>query len=106
MKRRRFLLAGLVLLLVSVLVAGCGGSSKSSEEGDTDASGGAKKKVTLQLKWVTQAQFAGYYAAKAKGYYDEEGLDVNIKIGGPGLRPGQVVPGQQAGFGIDWLPAP
>jgi len=105
MKRRRFLLAGLVLLLVSVLVAGCGGSSKSSEEGDTDASGGAKKKVTLQLKWVTQAQFAGYYAAKAKGYYDEEGLDVNIKIGGPSITPEQVVLGKQAEFGIDWLPS-
>src|SRR4051795_12625143 len=105
MKRRRFLLAGLVLLLVSVLAAGCGGSSKSSEEGDTDASGGAKKKVTLQLKWVTQAQFAGYYAAKAKGYYDEEGLDVNIKIGGPSITPEQVVLGKQAEFGIDWLPS-
>ena len=36
------------------------------------------KKVTLQLKWVTQAQFAGYYAAKEKGYYQKAGLDVNL----------------------------
>ncbi len=100
---RRFLLAALVVL-VSVLVAGCGGSSKSSESGGT-STGGAKKKVTLQLKWVTQAQFAGYYAAKAKGYYDEEGLDVNIKVGGPSITPEQVVLGKQAEFGIDWLPS-
>jgi NitT/TauT family transport system substrate-binding protein len=99
----RFLLAALVVL-VSVLAAGCGGSSKSSE-GDTGEGGGAKKKVTLQLKWVTQAQFAGYYAAKKKGYYDEEGLDVNIKVGGPSITPEQVVLGKQADFGIDWLPS-
>ncbi|MDG2283953.1 MAG: ABC transporter substrate-binding protein, partial [Alphaproteobacteria bacterium] len=36
----------------------------------------AKDAVTLQLKWVTQAQFAGYYVAKDKGFYDEAGLDV------------------------------
>ncbi|MFL6012258.1 MAG: ABC transporter substrate-binding protein, partial [Gaiellaceae bacterium] len=100
---RRFLLAALAVL-VSALVAGCGGSSKSSESGG-ESSGGAKKKVTLQLKWVTQAQFAGYYAAKAKGYYDEEGLDVNIKVGGPSITPEQVVLGKQAQFGIDWLPS-
>jgi NitT/TauT family transport system substrate-binding protein len=98
--KSRFLLAA-VVVLVSVLVAGCGGGSKSSEGGG----GGGKKKVTLQLKWVTQAQFAGYYAAKQKGYYDEEGLDVKIKVGGPSITPEQVVLGKQADFGIDWLPS-
>jgi NitT/TauT family transport system substrate-binding protein len=102
--KRRFLLAALVVL-VGALVAGCGGGSKSSESGGEGESGGAKKKVTLQLKWVTQAQFAGYYAAKKKGYYDEEGLDVNIKVGGPSITPEQVVLGKQAEFGIDWLPS-
>ena len=102
---RRFLLGALVVLM-SVLVAGCGGGgSKSSETGGETEGGGAKKKVTLQLKWVTQAQFAGYYAAKAKGYYDEEGLDVNIKVGGPSITPEQVVLGKQAEFGLDWLPS-
>ena len=59
--KRRFTLVALLLLLVGSLAASCGGSSKSSE-GDTDkgGEGGAKAKVTLQLKWVTQAQFAGY----------------------------------------------
>ncbi len=37
--------------------------------------------VTLQLKWVTQAQFAGYYVAEAQGFYEEEGLNVTIKPG-------------------------
>jgi NitT/TauT family transport system substrate-binding protein len=61
-------------------------------------------KVTLQLKWVTQAQFAGYYAAKEKGYYQKAGLDVNIKVGGPDITPEQVVVAGQADFGLDWLP--
>jgi NitT/TauT family transport system substrate-binding protein len=101
----RFTLAALLVVLVGALAAGCGGSSKSSE-GETDkGEGGAKAKVTLQLKWVTQAQFAGYYAAKAKGYYDDENLDVNLKVGGPSITPEQVVLGKQAEFGIDWLPS-
>ncbi len=103
--RRRFLLAALAVL-VGVLVAGCGGSSKSSGGGEEKDKGeGQHAKVTLQLKWVTQAQFAGYYAAKAKGYYDDENLDVNIKVGGPSITPEQVVLGKQAEFGIDWLPS-
>src|SRR5882757_5758633 len=60
--------------------------------------------VTLQLKWVTQAQFAGYYAALAQGYYKAAGLDVKIKIGGPSITPETVVVGKQAEFGLDWLP--
>jgi len=62
-------------------------------------------KVQLQLKWVTQAQFAGYYAAKAKGLYAAESLDVTIRPGGPDIVPEQVVAGGGAQFGIDWLPS-
>ena len=62
-------------------------------------------KVTLQLKWVTQAQFAGYYAAVAKGYYKAFGLDVNLKVGGPSITPEQVVASGQAQIGVDWLPS-
>src|SRR5213594_1795795 len=65
----------------------------------------AADKVTLQLKWVTQAQFAGYYAAKAKGLYTAERLDVTIRAGGPDIVPEQVVAGGGAQFGIDWLPS-
>jgi NitT/TauT family transport system substrate-binding protein len=61
--------------------------------------------VTLQLKWVTQAQFAGYYVAKAKGYYDAEGLDVTIKPGGPDIAPEQVIAGGGADVIVDWMPA-
>ncbi|WP_370868930.1 ABC transporter substrate-binding protein [Ectorhizobium quercum] len=65
----------------------------------------AADKVTLQLKWVTQAQFAGYYVAKDKGFYEEEGLDVEIKPGGPDIAPAQVIAGGGADVIIDWMPS-
>jgi NitT/TauT family transport system substrate-binding protein len=65
----------------------------------------AADKVTLQLKWVTQAQFAGYYVAKDKGFYTEENLDVEIKPGGPDIAPPQVIAGGGADVIIDWMPS-
>jgi NitT/TauT family transport system substrate-binding protein len=84
-------------LIASVLAAGAlslGGFSAQAAD-----------KVTLQLKWVTQAQFAGYYVAKEKGYYKEAGLDVEIKPGGPDIAPAQVIAGGGADVIIDWMPS-
>ena len=65
----------------------------------------AADEVTLQLKWVTQAQFAGYFVAEAKGFYDEEGLDVTIKPGGPDIAPEQVIAGGGADVITTWMAA-
>jgi len=65
----------------------------------------AADKVTIQLKWVTQAQFGGYFVAQDKGYYQAEGLDVTIKPGGPDIAPPQVIAGGGADVIIDWMPA-
>ena len=65
----------------------------------------AADKLTLQLKWVTQSQFAGYYVAKDKGFYEEAGLDVTIKPGGPDINPSQVIAGGGADVVIDWMPS-
>lgn len=61
--------------------------------------------VTLQLKWVTQAQFAGYYAALENGFYTEENLNVTIKPGGPDVAPPQVIAGGGADVIVEWMPA-
>ncbi|HDZ50976.1 MULTISPECIES: ABC transporter substrate-binding protein [Sulfitobacter] len=61
--------------------------------------------VTLQLKWVTQAQFAGYYVAQDKGFYEEEDLNVTIKPGGPDIAPTQVLAGGGADVAVEWMPA-
>ena len=65
----------------------------------------AADQVTLQLKWVTQAQFAGYFVAKDKGFYTDENLDVTIKPGGPDVAPPQVIAGGGADVIIDWMPS-
>jgi NitT/TauT family transport system substrate-binding protein len=98
--RKRWVVGAVVLLAVALAVtAGLA----------TRASAAPKQakltKVTLQLKWVPQAQFAGYYAASLKGFYKQAGLDVTLKNGGPDIIPEQVVASGQAQFGVDWLPS-
>jgi NitT/TauT family transport system substrate-binding protein len=89
MKRAMFVRAG----LAGLLLVGFGLPVRAAD------------KVTLQLKWVTQAQFAGYYVAKDKGFYTEAGLDVTIKAGGPDIAPPQVIAGGGADIIIDWMPS-
>ena len=101
---------GALLLITAALVGvGCGGDDDESTSTSAAASETSTAQemtdVTLQLKWVTQAQFAGYYAAKEQGYYEKAGLNVELKVGGPDITPEQVVSSGQAEFGIDWLPA-
>ncbi len=100
MKHRKYWVGGIAALATAAAVWAAVGTA-----GATPAKHASKKltKVTLQLKWVTQAQFAGYYAAKALGYYKAAGLDVTIKPGGPDITPETIVAGNQAQFGIDWL---
>ena len=61
--------------------------------------------VTLQLKWVTQAQFAGYFVAQDQGFYEAENLNVTINPGGPDVSPPQVIAGGGADVAIDWMPS-
>jgi NitT/TauT family transport system substrate-binding protein len=97
-KRSWYVLATMLVVATSLVAAGFAMAGGSSQEQSLT-------KVTLQSKWVVQAQFAGYYAAKAKGFYKQAGLDVNIKVGGPDIVNEQVVLGRQAEFGINWFPA-
>src|SRR5438552_1397776 len=82
-----------IMLAVSCSGTGTGGGG-----------GGQLTKVRLQLQWVAQSQFAGYYAALDKGYFKDLGLDVEIKLGGPYIVPQQVVASDAAEFGIAWVP--
>jgi NitT/TauT family transport system substrate-binding protein len=118
----------LALLMLSALIAACGGApaaqpttapaeptaaaeataaptaaAEATAAPTEAAAAAAPAAVTLQLKWVAQAQFAGYYAALEQGFYTDEGLDVTIAPGGPDIVPEQVVASGQAQFGIDWL---
>jgi NitT/TauT family transport system substrate-binding protein len=100
MRKKHWLRAGLLVALAAATAAGALAATAGASHRQAKLT-----KVTLQSKWVTQAQFAGYYEALAKGYYKDAGLDVTIKVGGPDIIPEQVVAGGQAEFGLDWLPS-
>jgi NitT/TauT family transport system substrate-binding protein len=97
--RRKHLIALGLAAAAAIATAGILGTSAGASTHSQKLT-----KVTLQLKWVTQAQFAGYYAAAAQGYYKAAGLDVKIKVGGPNITPETVVIGKGADIGLDWLP--
>src|SRR3989454_9681381 len=84
-------------IVAIMLAVSCSGTG-------TGGGGGQLTKVRLQLQWVAQSQFAGYYAALDKGYFKDLGLDVEIKLGGPDIVPQQVVASDAAEFGIAWVP--
>ncbi|MGN6607062.1 MAG: ABC transporter substrate-binding protein [Jatrophihabitans sp.] len=89
----------------AVLLAAGGLAACSSSGGDSSASGGKLTPVTLQLQWVTQAQFAGYIAALSQGFYKQQGLDVKIVPAGTDTVPQTTVDdGGSADFAIAWVP--
>src|SRR5919106_493652 len=105
MRRAKWFWLASLLVAALFALAGCGGDGDDGEAGGGTGTDEHVEmdSVTVQLKWVTQAQFAGYYAAKDQGYYEDEGLDVTIRPGGPDIVPEQVVLGGQAEFGLNWL---
>lgn len=100
-RARRSLVAAASAAAVALALSACSGSTGSSSDA---ASSGGMTKVTLQLQWVPQAQFAGYYAALDQGYYKDEGLDVTIKPAGTDTVPIQSVAKGQADYAISWVP--
>src|SRR5690606_9217430 len=82
----------------SIVLAGCGSSD------DPEADAGDLTKVTLQLQWSAQAQFAGYYAALDQGFYEDEGLDVEIVEGGPDIVPQDALAAGDVDYAISWVP--
>ena len=82
-----------LLLAIAMLLTGVAAAARANDP------------LTLQLKWLPQAQFAGYYVAAAKGYYKVVGLDVTIKPGGPDITPARVIAGGGTDVIVDWLPS-
>jgi NitT/TauT family transport system substrate-binding protein len=115
---RRSLKLGAVAVALSVVLTACGDDDEggSSSEVDVQQSedcatrtqeardAGELEEVSLQLQWVSQAQFAGYYAAVAECYYVDEGLDVNIVEGGVDIVPQDVLASGDVDYAISWVP--
>jgi NitT/TauT family transport system substrate-binding protein len=115
-----------VLMLILAVATGCGSTATdtaaagstpavaaSSVQAEASAPAEAEtpaetapaelQKVTLQLKWLPQSQFMGYYVAKEKGYYKEEGIDIDILPGGSDIIPEQQVYNGVADIGVTWV---
>jgi NitT/TauT family transport system substrate-binding protein len=115
---RTTLKLGATAVTLALVLTGCGddddggGSSEvdvqTSEDCETRTQekrdAGELEEVSLQLQWVSQAQFAGYYAAVAECYYVDEGLDVNIVEGGVDIVPQDVLASGDVDYAISWVP--
>lgn len=95
-RKRRAIVAAIALVLTAALAACGSDDDEPSAEGLTP--------VKLQLQWVAQAQFAGYYAAVAQGFYNDEGLDVSIVEGGPDIVPIDSLTAGDVDYAISWVP--
>jgi NitT/TauT family transport system substrate-binding protein len=125
--KRRWMRGVVALLAVTLVAAGCGsaddeedssggggsgdGGGETSGEGfelacsDTPPEVGDElTEVSLQLQWVTQAQFGGYFAAVDQGFYEEHGLDVEIVEGGVDIVPQTQLADGAVDFAIAWVP--
>ena len=85
-----------LLVVAAVVLAAC--------PQPTPAAPAEMTPIKLQLQWVTQSQFAGYYAAVDKGFYKDEGLDVTILVGAVDIVPQQVLASGQSEFAVSWVP--
>jgi NitT/TauT family transport system substrate-binding protein len=100
-RRKQGAIVAVLAMLLAAALAACG----SSDDNKSDTSGSGKlTPVKLQLQWVAQAQFAGYYAAVAQGFYKDEGLDVQIVEGGPDIVPIDALTAGDVDYAISWVP--
>jgi NitT/TauT family transport system substrate-binding protein len=96
----------------AVLALGLTACSTTPQAGAPSSGGGAAPSsaagaltpVKLQLQWVTQGQFAGYFAAVDQGFYRKRGLDVQVLEGGVDIVPQTVLAQGNADYAIAWVP--
>ncbi|WP_169165923.1 ABC transporter substrate-binding protein [Cellulomonas taurus] len=93
-------------LVAALALAGCSGGDSDSSAGSEGSSStaGDLTPVKLQLQWLTQAQFSGYYAALDQGYYADAGLDVEILPSGGDIVPQDALANGEVDYAVAWVP--
>lgn len=102
--RRPGVLALAAAAALALTLSACGSGDNDTDAGDGGTDSGGLTSVKLQLQWVAQGQFAGYYAAVDQGYYEDEGLDVEIVEGGPDIVPQDALANGDVDYAISWVP--
>ena len=102
---RRGLAAGAFAVSAALLLAACSaGGDDGGDGGDAGGGGGDLTPVKLQLQWLPQGQFAGYFAAVENGYFEEEGLEVEIIPSGGDIVPQDALANGDVDYAIAWVP--
>jgi NitT/TauT family transport system substrate-binding protein len=102
---RRGLAAGAFAVSAALLLAACSaGGDDSGDDGDAGGGDGELTPVKLQLQWLPQGQFAGYFAAVENGYFEEEGLEVEIIPSGGDIVPQDALANGDVDYAIAWVP--
>ncbi|WP_341953184.1 ABC transporter substrate-binding protein [Salinibacterium sp. TMP30] len=99
---RRVLAAGAFAVSAALLLAAC--SPSDGGNGGDGGSAGELTPVKLQLQWLPQGQFAGYFAAADQGYFEEEGLDVEIIPSGGDIVPQDALANGDVDYAVAWVP--
>ncbi|MDF2554848.1 MAG: thiY [Microbacterium sp.] len=99
---RRMITAASLAAVGALVLAACSGGSSGS--GSDSTAEGELTPVTLQLQWLPQGQFAGYFAAVDQGFFEEEGLDVEIVPSGGDIVPQDALANGDADYAIAWVP--
>jgi len=98
----RGLAAGVALVAAAAFLTSC--SSDDGGDGGSDGASGDLQQVKLQLQWLPQAQFAGYYAAVDQGFFEDEGLEVEIIPSGGDIVPQDALSNGDVDYAIAWVP--
>ena len=101
---RRTIAAAATLVATSAMLTACGGDDEGGSDAGGDGGAPELTEVTLQLQWLPQAQFAGYFAAADQGFFEDEGLDVTINESGGDIVPQDALANGDADFAIAWVP--
>ena len=104
MKRGTVTFVTVLIALALLVLTACGGTATTAAPVAATQTPIQPTKIKLQLQWVIQSQFAGYFAAADQGFYQDEGLDVTILQGAVDIVPQQVLASGQADFAVSWVP--
>ncbi|GHD44916.1 ABC transporter substrate-binding protein [Mycetocola manganoxydans] len=101
---RRFATVGALAVSAALVLSACSGPADSGTGSNTGGGDDELTEVKLQLQWLPQGQFAGYFAALDQGYFEEEGLDVEIIPSGGDIVPQDALANGDVDYAIAWVP--
>ncbi|GGE92900.1 ABC transporter substrate-binding protein [Mycetocola zhadangensis] len=101
---RRFATVGALAVSAALVLSACSGGPSDTGSGSNENAGDSLTEVKLQLQWLPQGQFAGYFAALDQGYFEDEGLDVEIIPSGGDIVPQDALANGDVDYAIAWVP--